>query len=96
MLIHTQAPKNLEMVKLEFSYMKSLGINFFNFCTSMKRKLLQKVCLIIIERETNVSAYIIFGTEVKLLSRVKHRNLVGLVGYCEEDGTYQQLTQISD
>ncbi|WOH03481.1 hypothetical protein DCAR_0622879 [Daucus carota subsp. sativus] len=27
-----------------------------------------------------------FRNEVKLLSRVKHQNLVGLVGYCEEEG----------
>ncbi|KAK3037135.1 hypothetical protein RJ639_031022 [Escallonia herrerae] len=29
---------------------------------------------------------ILFGAEVKLLSIVKHRNLVGLVGYCDEAG----------
>ncbi|PIA25157.1 hypothetical protein AQUCO_12400011v1 [Aquilegia coerulea] len=27
-----------------------------------------------------------FRNEVELVSRVKHRNLVGLMGYCEEDG----------
>lgn len=28
------------------------------------------------------------STEVILLSKVKHRNLVGLVGFCEEFGLY--------
>lgn len=30
--------------------------------------------------------YSFFETEVNLLSKVKHRNLVGLVGFCEQTG----------
>lgn len=32
-------------------------------------------------------------TEVELLSKVKHNNLVGLVGYCEEPGTWSNHIQ---
>ncbi|KAI3794292.1 hypothetical protein L1987_36921 [Smallanthus sonchifolius] len=39
-----------------------------------------------IQEFRNVNHFLSLEIEVKLLSKVKHRNLVGLVGYCEETG----------
>lgn len=33
-----------------------------------------------------ITGFSLFLAEVRLLSAVKHKNLIGLVGYCEEPG----------
>lgn len=33
-------------------------------------------------------------TEARLLSKVEHRNLVGLVGFCEEPGMHQKMSNL--
>jgi hypothetical protein len=33
-----------------------------------------------------INGFSLFLAEVRLLSAVKHKNLIGLVGYCEEPG----------
>lgn len=75
MLIHIKVFKNSEMVLKFHLYSGNLNASIINLLSIFNFD----NNLLIIKRD-------VIGTEVELLSRVKHRNLVGLVGYCEEEG----------